>query len=80
MLDAIYLTMPARNFSSDLLQQVPDRVAVAELTNALWSDWGRPERIAEALRRIGRTPAFSLEALSGPFAPIPNETRFPMGV
>jgi mannose-1-phosphate guanylyltransferase len=80
VLEAIYLTMPARNFSSDLLQQVPDRVAVTELTNALWSDWGRPERIAEALRRIGRTPAFPLEALSRPFAPITNETRFPMGV
>ena len=73
VLEAIYQTMPAKNFSSDLLQQVPDRVAVTELTNALWSDWGRPERIVEALRRIDRTPAFPLEALSSPFAPIPHE-------
>ena len=72
VLDAIYQNMPARNFSSDLLQQVPNRVAVTELTNALWSDWGRPERITEALRRIGRTPAFPLETLSSPFAPIPD--------
>lgn len=72
VMDAIYQDMPARNFSSDLLQQVPDRVAVTELTNALWSDWGRPERIADALRRIDRTPAFPLEALSSPFAPIPD--------
>ena len=74
VLDAIYQNMPVRNFSSDLLQQAPDRVAVTELTNALWSDWGRPERIAEALRRIGRAPAFPLEALSSPFAPIPPTT------
>lgn len=80
VLDAIYATMPVKNFSSDLLQQVPDRVAVTELTNALWSDWGRPERIAEALRRIGRTPAFPLEVLSSPFAPIPHDTRLPLGV
>lgn len=73
VLEAIYQTMPTRNFSSDFLQQVPDRVAVTELTNALWSDWGRPERITEALRRIGRTPAFPLEALGSPFAPIPDE-------
>ncbi|WHZ14352.1 MAG: hypothetical protein OJF52_001190 [Nitrospira sp.] len=73
VLEAIYQTMPTRNFSSDLLQHVPDRVAVTELTNALWSDWGRPERITEALRRIGRTPAFPLEALGSPFAPIPIE-------
>jgi len=70
VLESIYRAMPSRNFSSDLLQRVPDRVAVSELTNALWSDWGRPERITEALRRIGRTPAFPLAALASPFAPI----------
>lgn len=73
VLGAIYRTMPSRNFSSDLLQHVPDRVAVTELTNALWSDWGRPERITESLRRIDRAPAFPLEALGSPFAPIPKE-------
>lgn len=75
VLETIYQTMPRRNFSSDLLQRVPDQVAVTELTNALWSDWGRPERITEALRRIGRTPAFPLAALASPFAPIPNGNR-----
>lgn len=70
VMDAIYQDMPIMNFSSDLLQQAPDRVAVTELTNAVWSDWGRPERIADALRRIDRTPTFPLEALSSPFAPI----------
>lgn len=75
VLETIYQTMPSRNFSSDLLQRVPDRVAVTELTNALWSDWGRPERITEALRRIGLTPAFPLEALGSPFAPIPIATH-----
>lgn len=69
-LESIYQTMPNKNFSSDLLQRVPDRVAVTELTNALWSDWGRPERIAEALRRTGLTPTFPLDALGSPFAPI----------
>lgn len=73
VLESIYQTMPRRNFSSDLLQHVPDRVAMTALTNVLWSDWGRPERITEALRRIGRTPAFPLEALGSPFAPIHKE-------
>ena len=70
VMETIYHNMPIRNFSSDLLQRVSDRVAVTELRNVLWSDWGRPERIADALRRIDRTPAFPLEALSSPFAPI----------
>lgn len=78
ILEAVYQSMPARNFSSDLLQQVPDRVAVTALTNACWSDWGRPERITEALRRIGRTPAFPLDALGTPFAPIPQYRRTAM--
>lgn len=79
ILDAIYRTMPAKNFSA-LLQQVPDKVAVTALTHAWWSDWGRPERIAEALRRIGRTPAFPLQALGRPFAPIPAGYRFAVKV
>ena len=80
VLETIYQNMPVRNFSSDLLQQVPDRVAVTELTNVRWSDWGRPERIAEALRQIGRTPAFPLEALDSLLAPIRNETHLAMRV
>ncbi len=72
VLDLIYRDMPVKNFSADLLQQASDRVAVIELTDVLWSDWGRPERIAEALRRIDRTPAFPLNALGRPFAPHSN--------
>ena len=79
VLDDIYRDMPEKNFSSDLLQQVPDRIAVTELTNVLWSDWGRPERITEALRRISRIPAFPLETLNSPFAPIRNRNRFAAG-
>lgn len=80
VLEAIYQTMPSKNFSSDLLQRVPDRVAVTELTNVLWSDWGRPERIAESLRRIDRMPAFPLETLGRPFAPIHNRFGIGMGL
>jgi len=67
----IYRQMPAHNFSSQLLQQLPDRVSVMELTNVLWSDWGKPERIAETIRRIGKTPAFPLSCLETPYLPHP---------
>ena len=63
--------MPAKNFSSDLLQRAPEKLAVIELTGALWSDWGKPERIAETLRRIDRRPAYPLACLDRPFAPLP---------
>ncbi|MDP3596436.1 MAG: sugar phosphate nucleotidyltransferase [Nitrospirota bacterium] len=70
-LEAVYHEMPAYNFSSHLLQRLPNRVAVMELTGVLWSDWGRPERIAETIRRIGKTPAFPLHCLDRPFTPHP---------
>ncbi len=66
-----YREMPVQNFSSHLLQRLSDRVAVMELTGVLWSDWGKPERIAETIRRIGKTPAFPLECLERPFTPHP---------
>lgn len=70
-LEAIYQVMPAKNFSSNLLQRVPEKLAVVELTGVIWSDWGQPARIAEALRRIDRRPAFPLTCLDHPFVPFP---------
>jgi mannose-1-phosphate guanylyltransferase len=58
-LDALYKTMPIRNFSSDLLQQSHNHLAVVELDEVLWCDWGRPERIVESIQRIGKKPVFS---------------------
>jgi mannose-1-phosphate guanylyltransferase len=60
----IYHDMPKRNFSSDLLGCAPESVGVLELKNVLWSDWGRPDRIADTIRAIGKTPAFGLECLA----------------
>jgi mannose-1-phosphate guanylyltransferase len=65
VLESIYHTMPRKNFSSDLLQQIPDRVGVVELRGVIWSDWGRPERIVDTLRALGKAPAFSLHGLHG---------------
>jgi len=82
-LEAIYRDMPAKNFSSDLLQRVPEKLAVVELNDVLWSDWGKPERITETLRRIDRRPAFPLTCLDHPFVPLPTtaaEGGVPMSV
>jgi mannose-1-phosphate guanylyltransferase len=58
VLESIYEVMPARNFSSHLLERLPQRVAVMELRDVLWSDWGKPERILETLQRIGSDRRF----------------------
>jgi mannose-1-phosphate guanylyltransferase len=67
LLDAIYRIMPVRNFSSGLLSKVAERVVVIELEGVFWSDWGRPERIAETLRRMDKTPAFPWACLESEF-------------
>jgi mannose-1-phosphate guanylyltransferase len=56
VLDEIYEAMPRRNFSSDLLQRAPERLAVMEMKNVLWSDWGSAERIVSGLEKIGKWP------------------------
>ena len=58
VMEEIFKEMPARNFSRDLLQRAFKQVAVIELKEVLWSDWGRPTRIVDSLLRIGRTPNF----------------------
>ena len=71
VLKSMYEDMPVKSFSSDLLQRVPERLAIVELNGVLWSDWGKPERIAETLRRIDRRPSFPLTCLGRPFVPFP---------
>jgi hypothetical protein len=61
-----------------VLGEATDRLAVLELTGVLWSEWNRPERIAETLRRIDRQPAFPLTCLDRQFIPFAGpvaETR-----
>ena len=58
VLDLIYSQMPNRNFSIDLLQQIPQRIAVIEVKDVIWSDWGHPQRVMTTLRQIGKAPKF----------------------
>ena len=60
-LNLVYRSMPARDFSADVLQKCPEALIVLELSGVTWSDWGRPERIRETLRAIGKKPAFAEE-------------------
>jgi mannose-1-phosphate guanylyltransferase len=65
-LASIYRDMPRRNFSSDLLQRARSEVAVVELQDVAWSDWGRAERIVETLARVGRIPSWMRKEAPAP--------------
>jgi mannose-1-phosphate guanylyltransferase len=58
---SVYQRMPRFNFSSHLLARVPANIVALEMSGVLWSDWGRPERIANTLRQIGRDSEISAE-------------------
>ncbi|MGH7216416.1 MAG: hypothetical protein ACREIG_04190 [Nitrospiraceae bacterium] len=59
VIEAIYEALPHRNFSSHILQCVPERLAVMEMKDVLWSDWGNPERILSGLENTGRRPTMA---------------------
>jgi len=64
-LDALYQELSHHDFSSGLLEVLPQKIAVLELNGVLWSDWGRPDRILESLAVIGRSPASSFVRSDG---------------
>ena len=62
-LDALYRELSRSDFSSDILETFPDKIAVVELKGVLWSDWGRRDRVLESLGAIGRlAPMLSVAA------------------
>lgn len=65
-LDSLYETIPSVNFSTNVLQQALDSLAVMELQDVLWSDWGSERRIVETLERIGKTPLFQNVTMNSP--------------
>ena len=64
LLASVYRTMPVRDFSHDLLRRTSNRIAVIEMTGVAWSDWGKPERIADSLRQLGIKPAFPAHCIA----------------
>jgi mannose-1-phosphate guanylyltransferase len=65
VVDAVYQDLPVMDFASDVLEKVPEQLAVMVLNDLLWSQWDKPERIVESLRRIGKEPLFPQELITG---------------
>ncbi len=49
MVEHMYETMPVRHLSRDLLMHASDQIAASELNGVIWSDWVKPQRIAETV-------------------------------
>lgn len=64
-IEYIYRAMLPVNFSRDILERAPSRLAALELHGVEWSDWGQPERIEQVLE-VRRSRAV---APGGAYAP-----------
>lgn len=74
--DRAYQRMPSADFSRDLVQRCPDSALVMPLEGIEWSDWGRPERVAESLGRLGRPSVAPLVAEAVPERPARGAGRW----
>lgn len=63
-----YERMPSVNFSKGILERAVDRTLALPMAGVEWSDWGRPERIADTLAGLGRERAPIEAALEAPIA------------
>lgn len=65
-LEETYQRLGRYNFSSQIVERVPERVMVLPMTGVEWSDLGRPARIRELMGRLGRVapPAQPVPALA----------------
>lgn len=65
-LASVYTGLPPVDFSRDVLEKSVDRALVLPMAEVQWSDWGKPERIAESLERIGKRPLFQTRLAEAP--------------
>lgn len=74
VLQAEYADMPPTNFSREVLERLPGRLAVLPVRGVQWCDWGEPARIADTVRRIGIIPEWMtrMEWAAGPKDPGPG--------
>lgn len=56
-----YQDMQSVNFSRDIVEAAPERMTALAMDGVQWSDWGRPQRIAQTLADIGKSRLFPAE-------------------
>lgn len=58
MVDRAYASAPTADFSRSILEAHPAFLAVSQLPNVGWSDWGTPERVIGSLKGAGISPTW----------------------
>lgn len=54
----VFANLTPSDFSTGILEKIAARILVLEMKDVVWNDWGRPERVVESLKKIGKRPHF----------------------
>ncbi len=57
----VYRELETESFSAGLLEGAASQMMVMPLRDVYWSDWGKPVRIMNSLKRIGKKPSFPIK-------------------
>jgi len=60
---SLYNDLGPADLSKDILAHVAGQSLVLRLEGVDWCDWGHPQRVTEALARVGQRPIFESERL-----------------
>ncbi|MGH9339576.1 MAG: sugar phosphate nucleotidyltransferase [Acidobacteriota bacterium] len=60
-LSYVYNRLGSANFSTEVLQRIPDQTVVLPMVDTSWSDWGTPQRILETIEQFKLVPAFPVK-------------------
>lgn len=58
-----YRTMESVTLSRGIFERCADQIAVLEVKEVFWSDWGSSHRVLQTLQKIGKAPFQDLQAL-----------------
>jgi mannose-1-phosphate guanylyltransferase len=58
VVERVYATLPSIGFSDGVLAHSCEHLAAVRVKGIDWSDWGKPERVLESLRRTGQRPSW----------------------
>jgi mannose-1-phosphate guanylyltransferase len=54
IVESVFASVPSVNFSSGLLERIPEHLCVMRAAGVRWSDWGDPLRIEHDITRLGK--------------------------
>jgi mannose-1-phosphate guanylyltransferase len=66
IVESLFQYIPLENFSTSVLQKIPQHLRVMEATDIHWSDWGEEDRIFKDIERLSTQSVSSVPSIELP--------------